>query len=534
MNNTKPLRSHLIGRVNVGDMLTRSAARSPQHLAVVDGSRRFSYGQLNDWVNQVAHGLIDRGYQRGDALALMSGNCVEFLVTYYACAKVGVVCVPINLGWREDEVAYVLNHSQAQGIVLEAELLDRASAALEQADGVADKILIPRGDAEPQPDGDGGQWSAFGELAEGSDPSEPEVFVEDRDPLQLLYTSGTTSAPKGVVGSHLAVYLESFNIMVEWKFTDYERLACMMPLFHTGQLNLFCTPAVAVGATMVLLRGFDAETLLDLIESERITLVFGLPMMYRAMLDHPTIAERDLSSLRLAVYGMAPMPDEDLRRAIEVFDCDFSLMFGQTEMNSMTAIFRPEHQLSHAGAVGTPSVGCHVAIMGPDGELLEQGEMGEIVYRSPQVMNEYLHDEEATEAVFEHGWLHSGDVGRFDEDGILWFDDRYKDVIKTGGENVASIEVEKTLYAAEPRIQETVVVGLPHARWGEAITAVVVPYPNEDIDTDELINKVKSQLDGFKVPKSAIIADEFPRTSTGKVQKNVVRQRYSDYYDGRF
>ena len=171
-------------------------------------------------------------------------------------------------------------------------------------------------------------------------------------------------------------------------------------------------------------------------------------MMFRAMLDHPSFGDRDRSSLRRAVYAMAPMPDQLIRRCLDGFGCEFALLFGQTEMSPVTTLFRPEHQLSHIGAVGTPITGVQVAIMGPDGELLPRGEQGEIVYRGPSTMSEYLHNEEATAAAFAHGWFHSGDVGRFGDDGVLWFADRYKDVIKTGGENVASIEVEKAVYAA--------------------------------------------------------------------------------------
>jgi acyl-CoA synthetase (AMP-forming)/AMP-acid ligase II len=279
-------------------------------------------------------------------------------------------------------------------------------------------------------------------------------------------------------------------------------------------------------------RGFDPAAFLDLIETERITQVFGLPMMFRAALDHPSFAGRDLSSLKRAVYAMAPMPDDLIRRCLTGFGCDFALLFGQTEMSPITTLFRPEHQLSHIGAVGTPLTGVQVAIMGPEGELLPPGELGEIVYRGPSTMQEYLHNPEATADAFAHGWFHSGDVGRFGDDGVLWFADRYKDVIKTGGENVASIEVEKAVYAADPQVAEAVVIGLPHERWTEAITAVVVPKPGATIDEAALIAGLKQRLDGFKVPKSVIVTDELPKTSTGKIQKNRLRDDHKSHYEG--
>jgi len=364
------------------------------------------------------------------------------------------------------------------------------------------------------------------------DDAEPEVLVEDRDPITYLYTSGTTSAPKGVVGNHTAIYLESLTMAFEARFEADDRFVAMLPMFHTAQLNTHCTPAIMVGATIHVLRVFDPAGLLALVERERITQIFGLPMMYRAMLDHPDVATRDLSSLRRACYAMAPMPDAQLRRAIETFGCDFYLLFGQTEMSPTTTLFQPEYQLTHAGSVGTPTVNVRVALMGPDGAMLGPGEEGEIVYRSPQTLTRYLHDEEATEKAFAGGWFHSGDIGRFDDDGMLWFADRSKDVIKTGGENVASIEVERALYAADPRIAEVVAVGLPHEHWTEAITAVVVAQPGVTIDESELLTAVRTRLDGYKVPKAVVVLTDLPRTSTGKVQKNVLRQRLADHYSG--
>jgi acyl-CoA synthetase (AMP-forming)/AMP-acid ligase II len=255
-----------------------------------------------------------------------------------------------------------------------------------------------------------------------------------------------------VVGSHLAIYLESLMVAAESGLSGSDRIACLMPLFHTAQLNGFGTPTVMMGATQYLLRGFDGDALLDLIEREQVTRMFALPMMYRALVERDDIATRDLSSLQRAAYAMAPMPDALLRQCLDTFKCGFYLAFGQTEMSPVTTFFRPEHQLSHAGAVGTQVVNVQLAIMGPDGQLLPRGAEGEIVYRGPQALNEYLKNPEATAEAFAHGWFHSGDVGRLDPDGMVWFSDRYKDVIKTGGENVASIEVEKAVYAAEPMV----------------------------------------------------------------------------------
>jgi len=526
------LARNLIQRVNIGDSLTRSAAARPSHPAVVDGDRRWTYAEFNALVNRLAHGLAGLGYERADALGIASGNSAEFLAIYYACAKLGVVAVPINLGWRPDEVAYVLDHSSARGLAVETQLVAGLQEAIGKVAGIAEVIVLPGLTAPYETEPAERNWTTFADLEATSHASEPECVVDDRDALSYLYTSGTTSFPKGVVGTHLGIYLESMSAALDSGWNAADRFAAMMPMFHTAQLNAFCTPAIMVGATTYILRGFDPEAWLDLIEREQITQVFGLPMMFRAALDHPTFGDHDLSSLRRAVYAMAPMPDALIRRCLDQFGCDFALLFGQTEMAPCATLFRPEHQLTHIGAVGTPLTGVQVAIMDPQGRLLPPGELGEIVYRGPSTMQGYLNNPEATDVAFAHGWFRSGDVGRFGYDGVLWFADRSKDVIKTGGENVASIEVEKAIYAAEPGIAEAVVVGLPHERWSEAITAVVVPKPGEHIDPGALIAALKDRLDPYKVPKSVIVADELPKTSTGKIQKNLVREQHAAHYGG--
>ncbi len=530
MTELNALNDNLIHRINVGDLLTRSAARAARHLAIVDGARRLSYRDFNVWVNRTAHGLLALGYDRGDALALMSGNSAEFLVTYFACAKLGVVCVPINLFWRHGELAYVLEHARVRGVVVEAALVEQLATGLDRPLPIIDFIVI--GDGSDSGEIGGKQAIDFAALGDGRPDGEPNRMVDDRDAVSYLYTSGTTSAPKGVVSSHVAVYLESLGVAIDTRMTHVDRIAAMMPFFHTAQLNAFCTPAIAVGATLYVLRGFDAERLLSLVQSEGISVIFGIPVMYRTLLDHQTRQPRDLSSLRLAVYAMAPIGAQELGRAIQTFACDFSLMFGQTEMSPVSAFFRPEHQLSHPGAAGTPSVNVQIAIMDEAGHLLPQGESGEIVYRSPQVLSGYLNNEEATARAFRHGWFHSGDTGHFDADGILWFEDRFKDVIKTGGENVASIEVETALYSAEPRILEAAVVGLPHERWGEAITAFVVPRPGQTLFEADTLAKLRERLSPFKCPKAIIVVDAFPKTATGKVQKIELRKKYAGYYGG--
>jgi acyl-CoA synthetase (AMP-forming)/AMP-acid ligase II len=498
------LARNLIQRVNIGDTLTRTAWRTPDTEALVDAERRLTYRDLNAEVNRVANTLLARGYERGDAIILIAGNCADFLVAYYALAKIGVVSVPINLLWGPSETRYVIEHCKPKGAIVEPMFAPLV------ADARVEVFQTP-----------------LRELANGANDAEPEVLVDDRDPLGYMYTSGTTSAPKGVVQSHLAVYVNALTSSLSVGVDDEWRIGLFMPLFHTAALNALAASCVLRGGTLFLMRGFDPGALLETIERERLTYFLGLPMMLRAVMEHPRFAETDKSSLNLIGYAMAPMPDEDLRRAIEAFGCDLSLGFGQTELSPLTTVFRPEHQLLHPGSVGTQIPNVQTAIMDEEGRLLPTGETGEIVYRSPQTMTEYLNDPQATAEAFAHGWFHSGDIGRFDEHGVLWFEDRKKDVIKSGGENVASLEVERALYDAEPRIAECVVVGLPHPTWGEAITAIVTPRPGESLSEEEVIAAARTRLAPFKVPKAVVFVDEMPHTPTGKVQKNVLRERYS-------
>jgi acyl-CoA synthetase (AMP-forming)/AMP-acid ligase II len=283
------LEENLIQRVNVADTLRRSAAARPTQVAIVDGDRRWSYAELDGWVDRLARGLARRGYTHGDVLALASGNSAEFLAVYYACGRLGLVCVPINLGWRPDEVAYVLSHSRARGLVVESQLVETMAEALAPSPDVAEVIVAPGTGADWASRPADRSWSTLAELEAGANGHglPVEVFVADRDPLSYLYTSGTTGAPKGVVGTHLGIYLESTSAALDNGWNAADRFLAMMPMFHTAQLNAFCTPALLLGASIHVHRGFEQERFLETVEREGITQVFGLPMMYRAALEHP-------------------------------------------------------------------------------------------------------------------------------------------------------------------------------------------------------------------------------------------------------
>lgn len=511
---------NVMRRVNLADILLRAAARHPERAALVEPGRVLSYRALDQWVNRLAEGLLAAGFARGDALALMMGNSGEFLALFLACARTGVVCVPINLSWGPTETRHVLHHAKVKGAVVDAVLM----GAFAEAAGplLVDLAVYVFGDVP------GVQSLAELERGDGTSPVLCEVGKDDA--VSYLYTSGTTSAPKGVINTHLACYVAALGGVIDMALVPADRMAALMPMFHTAQLYALCMPAIAAGATIYPLRGFNAASLLDLIERERLSVIFGLPMMYRELLAEQTARPRDVSCLRLGVYAMAPIGSQELARLRQVFGFGMALLFGQTEMNPITAILKPDLHDSHGGAMGTPSVNVQIAIQDDEGRTLPPGERGEIVYRGPQVFAGYLHDPASTAAACRNGWFRSGDAGYFDEDGVLWFTDRFKDIIKSGGENVSSLEVETAIYTAAPGLGEVAVVGLPHPHWIEAITAFIALAPGTVFDEAALMAALRETLSTFKRPKALIVVEALPKTATGKVQKHLLRAQFAAHY----
>ncbi len=518
---TEPTRLevNLVERVCVGDIIARTADVHPDAEALVDGARRITYAELDRMVTRLGHALLALGLKRHDVVAVMARNCAELLVTYFACARAGLVCAPLNLALRPAEIAWCLRDAKARVVITERALSAQADAVFAEA--------LPELRHRYWLDPAAGADAADGfEALLGSGSDDPlEVMVNDRDAVQLLYTSGTTAQPKGVLTSHLAVTMAALSNALAHQCTPGYAALVGLPLFHCAMLNSVVMPLMVTGGRAVLAHGFDARRDAAVFDAEGIHLVVLLPMMYGQLLDDPTLARRTFPAMRRAMYAMAPMPDERLRAIHAMFpNADVVLGSGQTEFTPATCMQRPEHQWSKAASWGTATAMTRAAIMGENGRLLPRGQTGELVYRGPQAMNGYLNQPDASRQALRHGWFHSGDVARIDEDGAIWFTDREKDVIKTGGENVASIEVERCLLD-HPEVAEAVAVGAPHEHWGEAITGVVVRRPGCSVDEVGLLQHCHERLAGFKVPKAIVFVEDFPRTGTGKVQKHMLRSR---------
>lgn len=397
------------------------------------------------------------------------------MVGFFALAKLGVVALPLNLLLSPSDVAYQLGDSGVQAVLTETPFLPVIGAALAEVDGASVREVMVVGEA---PSEVAGLPALSWDTVFSADTSTVETIVEDRDLLHCLYTSGTTSRPKGVVTSHVAVHVSNLSSALGLGLrpdTDHPVQPIVLPLFHVTALDALLLPTLVVGGTAVLLRGFDPAQVAQTFVDHRVTHLTMLPMMWGSVIGQPVLTDENTAHLITGLYAMAPMPAPLL-----------------------------------------------VAIMDADGNLLPPNEIGEIVYRSPQLMTGYWNNAAANTEAFAHGWFHGGDIGYLDDEGVVWFTDRAKDIIKTSGENVSSVEVERALLG-HPEIAEAAVVGRAHDHWGEAVTAVVVLVPDATVTGEQLRDWAKEQLAGFKAPKQVLVVYALPKTSTGKIQKNLVR-----------
>jgi fatty-acyl-CoA synthase len=513
---------------SVGDLLRRTALRYPDKLAVVGGEHRMTYAEFDASVNRCARALANRGLGKGDRLALLSHNCWQYAVLTFATSRLGVVLVPVNFMLGADEIAYIVTHSEAAGLVTEDALAPTAEKALTSV-GLAGGIRgwIGLSGATPT-----GEWENVDTWIDTGDPSAVEVPIVDDDPLRLMYTSGTESRPKGVMLSSRSLIAQYVSCAIDGGMTGDDVEVHALPMYHCAQLDCFFSVDVYLGATSFILPGPDPATLLATIERERVTKLFCPPTVWISLLRHPDFDATDLTSLRKGYYGASPMPVEVLRelqeRLPEVRLWNF---YGQTEMAPVATILGPNEQLEHAGSAGKPAINVETMVIDDDGNPVPPGEVGEIVHRSPHATLGYYRDEAKTAESFRGGWFHSGDLGVMTDDGYLSVVDRKKDMIKTGGENVASREVEEALYEIDD-VAEVAVFGISHPRWVEAVTAVVVPKPGAGLTEEAVNTHARAVLAGFKRPKYVVFADALPKNPSGKILKRTLREQYSDLAAG--
>ncbi|MFC9788992.1 class I adenylate-forming enzyme family protein [Rhodococcus sp. NPDC127528] len=522
-----PLDVNLATRAAVGDALTRSAQMFGARTAITDGDRAISYRDLDATSSALANALLGTGLDRQQPVAMLMRNSSEFVATYFACAKSALVALPVNIALSPDDIAWILRDAGVSTIVADRVALPLLTPFL--AGEHPDLTIVVVGDATDAPAGSC-SWDEF--VSRGS-VDRPEVIVEDRDTVQCLYTSGTTSRPKGVLVSHVSVLIagmtNALQIGHSWG-ADPSTLVNVLPLFHTTALNTLVLPVLFTGGTVVLHAQFDPVAIIADIEKHSATHLMMLPIMYRAL-----VAARGeaggLPTVRRAVYAMAPMPGELLDRVDDLFpNAAVILGSGQTEVVPATVLQWSEHRHTKPDSWGPATATVETGIMDPAGKLVQEGASGEIVYRGPHVASGYWNNPEANRVSFAHGWFHSGDIGHLDDERVVWFTDRLKDIIKSGGENVSSVDVERVVTGA-PGVAECSIVGMPDERWGEAVCAVVVPVDAEAVDDEfeaRIIAHAKAHLAGFQVPKRVVVVDALPKTATGKTRKNELRTQFAD------
>ncbi|MBC3191753.1 acyl-CoA synthetase [Pseudonocardia sp. C8] len=514
-------------RQGIGDLLNRTVRRTPGKLAVVAGDLRVTYAEFDTAVNRCAHALTDRGLVKGDRLAVLSHNCWQYAVLVYATAKLGVVLVPVNFMLGADEIAYILTHSGAGGMIVEDALVPTAEKALATA-GVTGGV---RGRISPSGCGAAEGWEDVDPWWGAGPVEPPDVAVNDDDPLRLMYTSGTESRPKGVLLTSRSLISQYVSCIVGGGMSADDVEVHSLPMYHCAQLDCFFGPDVYLGATSVILPGPDPATLLATIEREKVTKLFCPPTVWISLLRHPDFDTADLSSLRKGYYGASPMPVEVLREIQERLpDVALWNFYGQTELAPVAAILGPDEQLERAGSAGRPALNVETVIVDDDDRPVAPGEVGEIVHRSSHAMLGYYQDEAKTAEAFAGGWFHSGDLGVMTADGCLTIVDRKKDMIKTGGENVASREVEEALYELGG-VAEVAVFGISHPHWIEAVAAAVVPRDGSTLSVDDVRDFARATLAPYKRPKYVVLAESLPKNPSGKVLKRDLREQYAGLVD---
>ncbi|UYM06879.1 fatty acyl-CoA synthetase [Solicola gregarius] len=509
---------------SVGDIPRRTATRVPDKLALVDGEVRMTFAELERAVSRTTAALQAHGLAKGDRLALLSHNSWQFVVLSYATARAGVVLVPVNFMLGPDEIAYILDHSKATAFVAEDSLASVAEQAIAASRGSV-RVRAATGDG---PDG----WEDVQGWIDHAAGEATPVAVGDDDPVRLMYTSGTESRPKGAMLTSRSLMWQYVSCVIDGRMEADDVEAHALPLYHCAQLDCFLNVDVYLGATSIILPGPDPATVLRTIEAERVTKLFAPPTVWIALLRAPEFDSTDLSSLRKGYYGASAMPVEILRELQRRLpDVRLWNFYGQTEMAPLATILGPDEQLSQAGSAGRNALNVETAIVDDTDRVLPPGEVGEIVHRSPHATLGYYRDEQKTADAYRGGWFHTGDLGVMDDAGRLSVVDRKKDMIKTGGENVASREVEEAIYTLDG-VAEVAVFGVDHPTWVEAVVAVVVPKSGAGLTSDDVISHARSALAGFKTPKYVVVADALPKNPSGKILKRELRTAHAGIASG--
>ena len=516
-----------IRRHTLGDLLHRSAARHPHKLAIACGDVRWTYREFDALCDRLAAGLARHGIGKGDRVAILARNSHAFAAMRFALARLGAVLVPINFMLKADEAAYILRHAGARLLATDTGLASLAQAAAALDTAVEQLLWLPDEDGSAPVDG----LLRFDELTACTD-ALPAVALAGTDLAQIVYTSGTEAMPKGAMLTHDAVMWQYVSCVVDASIAGDDLMLHALPLYHCAQLDVFFGPAVYVGASNVITGKPVPDHLLALIARHRISSFFAPPTVWIGLLRSPAFDATDLSSLAKGYYGASIMPVEVMKEILRRLPgLRLWNLYGQTEIAPLATMLGPDDQLRKPGSCGRAALNVETRVVDDAmNDVPRDGRtVGEIVHRSPQLLSGYFHDDERTAAAFEGGWFHSGDLATIDDEGYITVVDRKKDMIKSGGENVASREVEETIYRL-PQVSEVAVIGVPHPRWVEAVTAVVVVKAGQQLDEAAVLAHCGEHLAPFKVPKRVVFVDALPKNPSGKLLKRELRLHHQHVF----
>lgn len=497
----------------------------PDHVAIIDGGTRFTYRQFGERVQRLAGRLQALGVEKGDRIGLLMLNSFHYLEVFYASFLIGAVVVPLNFRLAVPELSFILNDAGVKILFFHREFQQVVSHLREESPSIEHYVWT---ELEPLESMD---FIFYESLLQDS-VGWRQTDLDEHDVAGIFYTGGTTGLPKGVMLTHKNLLVNAFQTSLAIDVRPDDIYLHAAPMFHLADGASTVSTTLA-GATHVHIRAFDPIRVMEAIQKERVNVVTLVPTMINMLVNHPEAGTFDLSSLKRLLYGASPIPVEVLKKAISVLRCRFYQAYGMTEASPVLTVMRPEDHvtegnekaLKRLASCGQPIYNVELKIVDPEGNEVPHGMVGEIIARGPNIMKGYWNRPEETADALRDGWYWTGDMAAMDEDRFVYMIDRKKDMIVTGGENVYSVEVENVIYQ-HSAVLEAAVIGVPDEIWGEAVKAIVVVKPGQEVTEPELITHCRSQLANYKVPKTVELVESLPKSGAGKILKRTLRDQY--------
>ena len=506
--------------MNVGDWPNRWASRYPEESCLKYQELELTKAEFNSRVNRLSHAFQEMGLRKGERVGALMGNSHVFLEILFALSKIGGIMVPLNFRLATPELEYILTDSEPVMLVYSPEFVQTVEGLRSKIPSIRQFVCEMEGGAP----GDLRYEAWIAGKSDREPGSRYEVVLDD--PHFIIYTSGTTGRPKGAVVRQGQTQWNAINAVHTYNIDSQGCSICCAPLFHVGALHASATPNMYAGVKLVIQRFFDAVGVLKLIQENRATNMFGIPVMFLLMSQVPEFQTTDFSSVEYFIAGGSPCPRPLIKTYMEK-GVNFNQGYGMTETATAITALRTSDALRKLGSCGKPVFHTDIRIVDPDDNDLPQGQMGEVIVKGPNVIREYWRQPEETARAIVDGWLHTGDMGYLDEEGYLYLVDRRKDMYISGGENVYPAEVEDVIMSF-PGVADVGVIGIPDERWGEVGMAAVVKEPNADVTEEKIIEQCRGKLAKYKIPKKVAFVDQLPRTLTGKILKKELRARFAD------